>query len=535
MLAHYKLLLAALSVATKGSVLKSSGMNNLLLPTVRKKAAQPINGGNNCSWLSSIIESCAQSLPVTTPLQSGAQPTPAESLSTNLLQQLNHCEDASISCHLLDLLSIMFLHTKCSRGVLAEVTSGALHSLYTSGSGGSNVPYTYFIMNDILSKAIKEEHGNDRISFINESIASLNRVSNVLLKGRDAFTVAFVHHILSHWSALILEGASQYKCLNEMVYSIDVFLSPASKRSKKSVSSPRLPALGEKTVAVLFEMLLHMINASLSSSKPASNKKKCPSDVEGPYEEIMWPLKVFGKLLSIFQSNHDFLPRRYAMAVVKSSLLMTRLSEYQLRQCVEWRNSQHSQLGIGLDAAAVEFLQPLVDDVAVCIGSIMSFCNLMRKQQDGGSSWDKSYKLTKAIAGLVYQCELVKDTLQRICQSQSLAYPKHFKHQQSKDSPKRKGGGDGDGNSNKKSRTSKDELSLQRKIRARGTYSKPPGTQSILELLRDSNAGFEYINENDSNQQSESEVSQFGGNDDSISMDGPKDDDSFGAIGDWAT
>ncbi|KAL7538585.1 hypothetical protein ACHAXR_010064, partial [Thalassiosira sp. AJA248-18] len=553
--AHYKLLLAVFSFATKGSALRLSMKDNVLLPAIRKKSPGPEKSVNNLSCFTGIIQKCAE-------LISSAESKPpdlggcltsssfsalTETLSENLFRQLKHCEDASISCHIIDLLSIVFVHTNCSRGVLAEITSGALHSVYTSSTGKGNLPYTLFIMNDILTKATDEEHESDRSSIVKESFASLIRTSNALLKAKDSFTVAFVHHVLAHWSALILEGASQFRCLTEMVEAVDAYLSTSFGRPNKKYSSPPckknpLPGLNGKTYTSLFELLLHMINTSLALSKPCCKKKERTSkayQIEGPYEETSWPWKVYGKLLFIFQSNHVFFPRRFALTVVKSSLLMTRLSDYQILQCVQWRNSQHSLNGMGNDSAAVEFLQPLIDNVAShCIGNIISFCNAMKVQQnDSERSWGSSYKHTKAISGLLFQCEGFKDTLQNICLSQGLNYPKDFTpHQITKGAPKRKKGHCDDKVVKKKMRGGNREFSPQGNIWSLGPSDKIQASPSVLELLPESGKSigprFEYINDNSSHQ-SGSEKSHL--SDDVDSIFGSLDDDSFGAIGDWAT
>mmetsp|Transcript_12466 Transcript_12466/g.22256 ORF Transcript_12466/g.22256 Transcript_12466/m.22256 type:complete len:709 (-) Transcript_12466:67-2193(-) len=567
--AHYKLLLAVFSFATKGVALRSSMQDNIVLTVTqhhqggRRKKQEPKDRYNSYSLFSSIIQRCAVSIS-STPIQTVKSPaleedkcslsslsTPTETLSESFLRQLKHCEDATISCHIIDLLSILFMHTECSRG--NDITfAGTLHSVYTLSVGKANLPYAFFKINDILAKASKnEEHESDWTSIVKESFTSLIRASNALLKAKDSFTVAFVHHLLAHWSALIFEGASQFHCLTEMVEAVDTFLSTAFRRSKQNSSSPprkknTLPGLNEKTYSSLFELLLHMINTSLSLSKPHRIKKKRCSkayQIEGPYGEVLWPLEIYGKLLSIFQSNHIFFPRRFIFTVVKSSLLMARLSDYQLRQCVQWRNSQHSHIGTGKDSASVEFLQPLVDSVAShCIGSINSFCNTMKGQQNTNArSWGSSYKHTKAIAGLLYRCEGVKEALQSICQSQNLIFPKYFTSlQNSHGSPKRKRDNDEDDAVERKKQRGKREFSPQRKIGSRGSSDKMLALPSVLELLPESGHSkdlrYDSINRNCS-LQSDSEESHLSGDEDNDddSLLGLDDDDSFGVIGDWAT
>mmetsp|Transcript_10940 Transcript_10940/g.24151 ORF Transcript_10940/g.24151 Transcript_10940/m.24151 type:complete len:646 (+) Transcript_10940:312-2249(+) len=558
---HNKLLLAVFSFATKGVAVRSSLKDNVLVREKRKQPPEPKDSCNIDSLFADIIQRCAEPSPSspTNTVHSTAQDealcssstlsTPTGALSEILLEQLKFCEDASISCQIIDLLSILFMHTECSRGILAKLALGSLHSVYTSSVGKANLPYAFFQLNSIIAEAAEnEERETDRTAFVKESFTPLIRTSNAILKAKDSFTAAFVHHLLAHWSALILEGASQFHCLTEMVEALDVFLSSAFRRPKQNGSSPprkknALPGLNEKTHTSLFELLLHMINATLSLSKPRRSKKKRSSkayQTEGPYREVVWPLEVYGKLLSIFQSNHSFFPRRFLFTVVKSSLLMVRLSDYQLRQCVQWRNSQHLQIGIGTDSAAVELLQPLVDCVASHIGSIISFCNTVKDQHNNNKrGWGSSYKYTKAAAGLLYRCEGIKETLQSICQSQNLVFPKDFTSLQDHcSSPKRKRDNDGDGAVTRKKQRGKRGLSPQRMIRSRCASDKVLASPSVLELLPEltHRKGMRYdsIKEN-FGLQSDSEDSQQSVNDDDDSVLGSDDDDSFGVVGDWAT
>ena len=550
--------MAVFSATTKDIPLRSPLKHNIFSHGKRKLSTTPKEDASNASYessLAAIVERCADSLPSmhtngvnSASLEEGlcsssTLSTPAGAVREAFLQQLQDCNDASISCHVIDLLSILFIHMESSRGFLAKITSDALHSVYTMCVGKANLPYTFFKLNSILSEsaATNEQDETERTLMVKDSFSLLIQTSNALLKAKDSFTSAFAHHLLAHWSALILEGASQLHCLSEMVDTLGAFLlSNAFRRSRKqtSPSSKRnmaLPGLNERTHTTLFELLLHMINTSFSLARPRRGNKKKRTSKEGPYRAIIWPMEVYTKLLSIFQSNHVFFPQRFILTAIKSSLLMIRLSDYQLRQCVQWRNSQPTQMGIGFDYAAVELLQPLVDGFALCVGSIISFCSTMKAQTDSTSSrrgLDSSYKHAKAIAGLLYRCEGIKETIQSICTSQNLSFPQQRDMESSASIRKH--------TIKKKRKRANRELSPPRKIRPRGSSEKALASPSVLEMLPAGNH-HQRNGMRDENVRLESDSDELDSkdeDDDNLSDDPMRgsddEDDSFGVIGDWA-
>lgn len=541
--------------------------HNFLLRDNRKQSPEAIVCSNAESLLSDIIQSCAEAFSAhTNGVNSTAQEqalvesstsTNTKALIEKFIQQLKQCEDASISCHILDLLSILFMHTECPRGILPALASGALQSVYTSSAGTANLPYIFFKLHFILIKDTNNNDDSARASVVKESFALLIQTSNVLLRAKDPSTAAFVHHLLAQWSALVIEGTSQRSCLNEMVETLDAFLAGSFRRSNRN-NNPRprvktaLSGLNEKTYTSLFELMLHTISTSLSLSTPHRVKKKRSSriyQVEEPYEEVIWPMEVYGKLLSIFQTNHMYFPRRFVFITVKISSIMIKLGDFHLRQCVQWRNSQPNQMGIGTDYATVELLQPLIDCVASqCIGNIVSFCNTTKIQLNRGSGGlGSNYRLTKAIAVLLYRCEGIKETLQSICLAHNLIFPKDFSSaQDTGGSPKRKrrayeGVYEAGGEKHRKN----EEFSTPRKIRPRGSHDKTLTPPSVLELLPEPGIGKDVlydsiisnsIMQSDSADSEESSLnSDVDIKDDTDSIHEPDDDDSFGVIGDWGT
>jgi len=560
--AHYKLLLAVFSFATKGVALRYNFMRNIMLTVTGKLPQEPQERESSCSLFASIIQRCAESLSstyltqTTKPLTREHISCPlsplsmsAEILSKNFLRQLKHCEDATISCHIIDLISVLFLHTECPQG--EDITfADILRSVYNLSIDASevNLPYTFFKVNDLLTTAIgKGESETEWPSLVNEAFSLFIRSSNSLLKTKDSLTGAFVHHLLAHWSALILKGTSQFQFLTEMVGALFTSI----QRSKQCISPSSgkkntYPGLNEKTHNPLFELLLHMVNTSFSLSKPHSIKKKGYPEVfqtDGPYGEVLWPLELYSKLLSMFQFNHMHFPRRLSYTIFKNSLLMAKLSDYQIRKCVQWRNSQQVCNSTKSDSASAEYLQPVVDSIAShCIRGIFTLCNTMKFQENTDkNNWGRSYKNAKSIAGLLRCSERVKETLQYICQSQNLVYPKDFSSSLNPHaSLKRKRDNDEGNFSKRKVRQTNKRLSPQRNFRLRSSSDKVLTPPSVLELLPESShindLHYESVN-GDACIQSDSDESQLNENktNDDYSSIGSDEDDSFGVIGDWAT
>lgn len=541
------------SFATKDAPLRSSLKHNITLREERTQSAEADGCSNGNDLFSNIIKSCAEVLLSahsndSTSSVAATTTVSVEALAETLIFQLDLCLDASIACHSLDLLSILLIYSECSRGTLTALASNTLHSVFTMSTGEVNVPYTFSKLQNIFSNGRQDE--DSRSSIVQESFAQLDHTSKVLLRTKDSYTAAFNHYILAQWSALVIEGASQNNCLNEMVHSLDDFLAASTSQRSKQNSNSRsriktvLSGLNEKTYTCLFELVLHMISTSLSLAMPYRVKKNRSAKVyhRESYEEIIWPMEVFGKLLSIFQMNYICFPRRFLLSVVKSSLLIIKLCDYQLQQCVLWRNSQPTQMGLAMDSAAAELLQPLVNGVASsCIENITSFCNTMKIQQNRNiKGFSDNYKHTKAIAGLLYRCEGVKDSLQSICQVHNLIYP----------STRIKETNEENDETGWESYRSNKGVHTPRKIRSRGSPDKSLKSPSVLELLPDPKISkgvhFDSIDDimtrsiEERFLQSDSEDTYMSfdtdskkGDDESIKE--SDDDDSFGVIGHWGS
>ncbi len=557
---HYKLLLAVFSIATKNTPTISALKCNVFRRMGYKQSEESFSSSGSNLWLMDVIQCCASissanfRTATKEGISSSTHSNSTETLSEIFVHHLNDCKDASISCYVIDLVSILLLNNEWSRGTLAKITQGALYSVYTMSDGKvKNPPYTLIKLNSILIDVSTDEEecfDSVRASFVNETFTNLIQTSKALLKAKDSFTSCFIHRILAHWSALILDGTSCLQFHSELVEAIDSLFSRRS--TQPSNLSPRkrgiLTGLNEKSHASLFELLLLMTNASLSLSKPRRVKKRVSSTYDfaetSPYGEIIGFMEVYGKLLLMFQSNRINFPRHFICTIVRSSSQTIRISDYQLRQCVQWRNSQPSHFTIGMDCAAVELLQPLVESVAShCIGCIVSFCNTMKVQQNGRKkTFDSSYKDTKAVAGLQYRCEGIKETLQGICQSQKLTLPKDFSSTRVTTAMNILS--DIDSSVAKKKQRVHKDFSPQRSTRSRGALNMALTLPSVLELLPDTDVTMDMINASitrESNLHEDSEDSELNNVESEIENDSihdsdddnVDDDDSFGVIGNW--
>lgn len=515
--ALYKILLAALSLAASSEEIGPTMIDNALVDVIpnrrRSKAIKPDPHGNRNLQLDNLMRRFAatkDAVDNNSILTETDVTASVVKLKERLLQQLEKCEDASMSCFILDLISIVVIHKESSRGAMADITWKSIHSVYhISSSNVTHLPYMLFEINRIISEVTKNEHCDaERVAVVKDTFSNLLRLSSALLETKFSHTKTFYHNLLAHYSSLLIERVSQSQCLAEICTALEATI--AFAREKRSTPKS-LPGLNEKNLPSVFEMLLHMNALSFSLAKPISSKKHRPLNAEktqGPYCEIIWPIKMFGKLLLLYKANHQSFAQRVFFNVVKHSLLMIKICEYQLRYCVDWRNSQNvSLVATGShDYAAAEMLQPLIDCIAsACIGDITLFCRTIKNELS-----DSSYKNTKPLAGLIYRIQGIKETLQSICQNQSLKFPQKF-------SPS-------DAASNKRDivHDSAPEKKRRRTHSLQTSNNSRLLSSSVLEQLPTT-----------APERSSSESEDSGMSFDDSSSD--SDDDSFGAVGDWAT
>jgi hypothetical protein len=194
---------------------------------------------------------------------------------------------------------------------------------------------------------------------------------------------------------------------------------------------------------------------------------------------------------------------------------MIKLCDYQLQYCVDWRSSQNlSLVGSGFqDYAAAELLQPLIDCIASdCIGEIISFCRTIKNDLS-----ESNFKNTKSIAGLIFRCQGIKETLQNTCQTQSLKFPE--KISPSDASLCKRGIHINDTAPEKKRRRTNTDSPQKR------SNSRLLSSASVLEQLPTLASERPFLTKS-SSESEESEMSD----DRSFAN---SDEDTFGAFGDW--
>jgi hypothetical protein len=518
---HYKLLLAAFSSHTKQFTAQVPAIDSGTF-THRKKHIQlnhPLVK-NDIVELSELFRACADSALEDEGCTASQLENPAKVLKEHLIQQFLQYEDSALACQIIDLLSILVIHNNDSTSEVLGVTDltwRALHSVYNTCGVIVGLPYAFFSISHSLESPERRD-ANDRLAMARETFSRLSQTAHSIHKAKDSSTCALIHNLLAHFSILLLNGSSQYSFLLHLCESVDdaIIISSANKTrstSNGAHKNSKLPGVNAKTCTSVFEILLQMAVTSLSLSKPTGTRKK--KDAR-PYDEINNSLAAFAKLLQLFQVHHWFFPRRTFFSVTKASLFVIKLALFQLHSSVEWRNSQRGsleRLNNGEDPADACFLQPLIGAVAHdCIESVTSFCSFFRTAASE-SGYETSFKYTKAVSGLLYKSEGLKEVLYNTCKSHNLAMPSFVSTKN----------GQSDGNSGeppecRAGKASKRSLGAPERSSKRQRYASSIPYSSVLKQVSHAPSDSSESESNDSNNDLEA---------------GSIDDDSFGAMGDW--
>jgi len=446
-----------------------------------------------------------------------------------LLRQLELCEDASILCLIVDLLSIILIHSNCSRANLAKITHEAVTSVYTTGDGRVNLPYAFFsTVRMIIDKTQHTIHSKE--NFVTNAFSNFLQIANTLQKSKDSETTTFVHLILSHWSSVFLDKKDLRSYLRLLQDSVRVVLINRKSNDFESHASP-LPIVSTKNVILLFELVLHMIVSSLTLYDPPHIKRSIPTFHGGPFDELISLLEFYSNSILLFQTNSYLFPQRVFFQVTKTSLVTIKLCEYQLRRCVEWRNSCRTLSDVGPqgDLGSPDLLQSLANSIATnCVGTIASFCSSVKKCnskdpmrfiKNRGQSL--TYRHSKVIAELLYWCERLNETLSSICQVQHLTIPLSSESIDKCRTIKRRFGSDSRGIGTKYRRLD------GRKI-IRSVLENPSDREQDDPLAIDS----DYQNNEEevimTNETDDNDCNSL--DDESFASD---DNESFGVIGDW--
>mmetsp|Transcript_10747 Transcript_10747/g.22492 ORF Transcript_10747/g.22492 Transcript_10747/m.22492 type:complete len:277 (+) Transcript_10747:1090-1920(+) len=274
-----------------------------------------------------------------------------------------------------------------------------------------------------------------------------------------------------------------------------------------------------------------MIVSSLTLYDPPHIKRSIPTFHGGPFDELISLLEFYSNSILLFQTNSYLFPQRVFFQVTKTSLVTIKLCEYQLRRCVEWRNSCRTLSDVGPqgDLGSPDLLQSLANSIATnCVGTIATFCSSVKKCnskdpmrfiKNRGQSL--TYRHSKVIAELLYWCERLNETLSSICQVQHLTIPLSSESIDKCRTIKRRFGSDSRGIGTKYRRLD------GRKI-IRSVLENPSDREQDDPLAIDS----DYQNNEEevimTNETDDNDCNSL--DDESFASD---DNESFGVIGDW--
>lgn len=351
---------------------------------------------------------------------------PSAVLAKQLLRHFEKCQDASTICQIIDLVSILTVHTDLPSDVLICMTKNAVSSVYNPSSVSVDAPYLICKIGHALKSSNKD-------SPFRASFSRLFQTTSALFKAKSTSINSFAHNLLSHWSILFLSDLSQSKFITTTLEGINEVIEITSM-SKPTRSGKRifdvLPGLNERCCVPAFELLLYMLTTSLSLSKP---KCLCNEKEIDQYTHVTNCFGLLRKTLDTFRLHRLFFPGRTFFKVTNASHLAVKLGTYHLKQCLEWRSSQRCSLQskAQLDTASPNSLQPLLESIARdCIGTITKFCDSI-KSSDQRSGLN--HKHFKAIALLSHKCKGLEEYIYSVCKTHNLRVPDFISNNHAED------------------------------------------------------------------------------------------------------
>eukprot|EP00956_Cyclotella_meneghiniana_P012756 scaffold18151_cov24-Cyclotella_meneghiniana.AAC.1 len=307
---HFSLLLAAFSSYTKDLAVQLHVNDDIIASRKKKKVPtlESHSNDNNVSRLSDLITKCSHGSCTDDNVDVSSIDTVLEILKGQLLNELEKTKDYSMTCQLVDLLAMLTMHFDHNKACkcIVDATKEALGSVYSSSHANVDLPYLLFKIDHTVRNT-----NNSRLSIAKIPFSRLLQSANTLIKTKDSSTSAFIHHLLSHWSTLVICGSSQYRFLAETSQAVgDVIAFSCHTDSKQSDRRARisnqLPMLNKKMCIPVFELLMQMITASLSLAHPIRIRKvnQDPSQNEStPYDEIISLFVAFDKMLRLFRAH----------------------------------------------------------------------------------------------------------------------------------------------------------------------------------------------------------------------------------------
>jgi hypothetical protein len=282
---------------------------------------------------------------------------------SSFLSHLRVCDDAVIANQLLETLSVLgeFGEDSCFLSKVSEISWAAMHTNFPhQGEGaGLSTPYVFL---EVLRRSMPSSFLASRQATPKEMALTSTIVKTARNNSRGTQKNSLlVNEMLRHWGLLVVSNPLEHhlhlsllfdhldnflcdvyelfaaKQCDESKYdsSDEEYLPPAAKHTfNRSEHMSSMPGLNGESFPVYFEVLMHMVVASVSVAHPACNSPR------GPFHHLECLVEIFGSLTRLFSEKIDIFPRHTASLVCNASKAMLSVSTYQLHQCVEWRNAQ---------------------------------------------------------------------------------------------------------------------------------------------------------------------------------------------------
>lgn len=363
------------------------------------------------------------------PLQAAFQP------------HLDICLDASIASELLETLSILAI--QLGDDAIAAMVDITWHSLQQEhpdfeAAGILPPPYPFRAATQhfmpIPSEVAPENDKTERMIY--NAITRMGRTKAG--SGKNFF---LAHGMLRHWGLLALSPrcfssfdvhlrrflSNVHSFLSEVQDPVaridapsrqiessdgdDEYLPPQSRR-ELTITMPttcKIRGLNASSFSTYFDTLLQMTVATTSIF--SISRESTPVDVDHPFERFESFVAIFGSLIKLCEEKLHIFPSNALPAILNSSKHMLNAVSYQVKRCIEWRNSQpvilvHEIHAGKDDSASAQYLEDLVDSVGNnVVGRVHSFCASVRtvttatshaEQQSGLKSLGKRNDAFKA-------------------------------------------------------------------------------------------------------------------------------------------
>jgi hypothetical protein len=203
---------------------------------------------------------------------------------------------------------------------------------------------------------------------------------------------------------------------------------PQMKRKPKTVLPlSSIPGLTGASFPVYYEVLLHMVVATVAVSSPVMPATK--NSITSPFLHFERLAQLFGSLIAIYKAKFDIFPRRSLTTVFNSSRCMSSVIIYQLNRCVEWRNRQPmlymEEIAAGVhDVASIRYIQRLLDSFGTnVVENTLALCDFV-DSQSSGQHIQSSEGDQQKVNTVRFATEKVLQSMQNVALSHSLDPPR---------------------------------------------------------------------------------------------------------------